>query len=85
MTSRHHLVHKTNSPLSHPLFSDPQPSGGSLFGLRARPATRKSPCLTYGPTFFHSAPMELYAFGFRLPANAPEGQKRFLSVTQLVK
>ena len=47
------------------------------FGLRARPATRKSPCLTSGPTFFHSAPMETYAFGFRLLANAPEGQKRF--------
>src|SRR4029453_14052940 len=35
--------------LSHPLFSGPQPSGGSFFGLRARPATRKSPCLTSGP------------------------------------
>ena len=27
--------------------------------------------------FCHSAPMETHAFGFRLPANAPEGQKRF--------
>ena len=35
--------------------------------------------------FCHSAPMETHAFGFRLPANAPEGEKRFLSVTQLVK
>jgi hypothetical protein len=26
-------------------------SGGSFFGLRARPVTRKSPCLTSGPTF----------------------------------
>ena len=25
-------------------------SWGSFFGLRARPATRKSPCLTSGPT-----------------------------------
>jgi hypothetical protein len=27
--------------------------------------------------FCHSAPMETHAFGLRLPANAPEGQKRF--------
>ena len=27
--------------------------------------------------FCHSAPMETHAFGFRLRANAPEGQKRF--------
>jgi HPt (histidine-containing phosphotransfer) domain-containing protein len=27
--------------------------------------------------FCHSAPKETHAFGFRLPANAPEGQKRF--------
>ena len=49
--------------LSHPLFSGPQPSGGSVFDFRAH--------------FCHSAPMETHAFGFRLRANAPEGQKRF--------
>ncbi len=49
--------------LSHPLFSGPQPSGGSLFDFRAH--------------FCHAAPMETHAFGFRLRANAPEGQKRF--------
>jgi hypothetical protein len=27
--------------------------------------------------FCHSAPMETHAFGFRLLANAPKGQKRF--------
>ena len=27
--------------------------------------------------FCHSAPMETHAYGFRLRANAPEGQKRF--------
>jgi hypothetical protein len=27
--------------------------------------------------FCHCAPMETHAFGFRLRANAPEGQKRF--------
>jgi hypothetical protein len=48
----------------HPLFSGPQPSGGSLFDFRAH--------------FCHSAPpMETHAFGLRLRANAPEGQKRF--------
>jgi hypothetical protein len=49
--------------LSHPLFSGPQPSGDSLLDFRAH--------------FFHSAPRETYASGFRLPANAPQGQKRF--------
>ena len=49
--------------LSHPLFSGPQRSGGSVFDFRAH--------------FCHSAPMETHAFGFRLRANAPEGQKRF--------
>jgi hypothetical protein len=33
--------------------------------------------LTSGHNFCHSAPMETHAFGFRLRANAPEGQKRF--------
>ena len=35
------------------------------------------PCLTSGPHFCHSAPMATHAFAFRLPANAPEDQKRF--------
>jgi hypothetical protein len=46
---------------SHPLFSGPSP--GAVFDFRAH--------------FCHSAPMEAYAFGFRLRTNAPEGQKRF--------
>ena len=37
------------------------PSPGAVFDLRA--------------DFCHSAPMETHAFGFRLRANAPEGQK----------
>ena len=49
--------------LSHPLFSGPQASGQPVFDFRAH--------------FCHSAPMETHAFGFRLRANAPEGQKRF--------
>ena len=42
--------------LSHPLFSGPQPSGGSFQGLRGRAATRKSPYLTSGPTFIALRP-----------------------------
>ena len=40
------------------------------------PSLRRT-CLTSGPTC-HSAPTETRAFGFRLRANVPEGQKRFL-------
>jgi uncharacterized membrane protein YphA (DoxX/SURF4 family) len=35
------------------------------------------PLFDFRAHFFHSAPMETHAFGFRLRANAPEGQKRF--------
>ena len=48
-----------------------------FFGLRARPTNPKSPCLTSGPTFVTLRPWNTHTFGFRLPANAPEGQKRF--------
>ena len=51
--------------LSHPLFSGPSP-----------PAAKK-PVFDFRAHFCHSAPMETHAFGFRLRANAPEGQKRF--------
>ena len=57
-----------------PCSAAPSPPAG---GLRASPATRKSPCLTSGPHSCHSAPMETHAFGFTLRANAPELQKRF--------
>jgi hypothetical protein len=46
---------------SRTLFSGPHPQ--PVFDFRAY--------------FCHSAPMETHAFGFRLRANAPEGQKRF--------
>ena len=35
------------------------------------------PYAAMAPQSYHSAPMETHAFGFRLPANAPEGQNRF--------
>ena len=37
----------------------------------------KKPVFDTRSHFCHSAPMETHAFGFRLRANAPEGQKRF--------
>src|SRR4030095_1059663 len=43
--------------------ANPQPSGGS--------------CVLLPGPFCHSAPMGTAAFGLRLRANAPEGQKRF--------
>jgi hypothetical protein len=42
-----------------------------LFGLP------KKPVFDFRAHFCHSAPMETHACGFRLRANAPEGQKRF--------
>ena len=49
--------------LSHLFFSSPSPPAAAVFDFRAH--------------FCHSAPMKTHAFGFRLRANAPEGQKRF--------
>ena len=63
--------------LSHPLFSGPQPSGGSFFDLWNAPRNPKRPVFDFRAHFCHSAPMETHAFGFTLRANAPEGQKRF--------
>jgi hypothetical protein len=63
------------APLA-PLFSGPQPSGGSFFGLRARRNPQK-PVFDFRAHFCHSAPMKTHAFGLTLRANAPEGQKRF--------
>ena len=60
--------------LSHPLFSGPQPSGGAGCDALRNP---KKPVFDFRAHFCHSAPMETHAFGFRLRANAPEGQKRF--------
>jgi hypothetical protein len=49
--------------LSHPLFSGPQPSGGS--------------CLTSGATFVTLRPWKHTLLASDSRANAPEGQKRF--------
>jgi hypothetical protein len=51
-------------------FCNPQPAA-PVFDFRAHSC--------------HSAPMETHAFGFRLPANAPEGQKRFPIVIRCSK
>jgi hypothetical protein len=46
-------------------------SSGSFFGSKGAPATRKT-VLDFRAHFCHSAPIEMHAFGFRLPANAPK-------------
>ena len=57
-----------------------------LFRVASAPATGKSPCFTSRAHFCHSALMETHAFGFRLRANAPEGQKRFpISISDYVR
>ena len=42
-----------------------------------RPPALRRQLFDFRAHFCHSAPMETHAFGFRLPANAPEGEKRF--------
>jgi hypothetical protein len=42
-----------------------------------RPRNSKRPVFDFRAHFCHAAPMETHAFGCRLRANAPEGQKRF--------
>ena len=62
--------------LSHPLFSGPHPPAAAFSGCGRAPKPEK-PVFDFRAHFCHSAPMETHAFGFRLPANAPDGQKRF--------
>ena len=57
------------------LFSPTGKSFPHVFGHFHGPPA--APCLTFGPTFVTLRPWETHAFGFRLRANAPEGQKRF--------
>ena len=45
--------------------------------LVQRPPAAGRSCLTSGHTFVTLARIETHAFGFRLRANAPEGQKQF--------
>ena len=49
----------------------------SLSPPASTPRNPKKPVFDFRAHFCHSAPMETHAFGFRLRANAPEGQKRF--------
>jgi hypothetical protein len=46
-----------------------------IWHYQARPASDR-PVFDFRAHPCHSVPMETHAFGFRLPANAPEGQKR---------
>ena len=45
--------------------------------MKVRPRNPRKPVFDFRAHFCHSAPMETHAFGFRLPAQRPEGQKRF--------
>ena len=48
-----------------------------LASLVQRPPVLRRQLFDFRVHFCYSAPMEARAFGFRLRANAPEGQKRF--------
>ena len=56
------------------LVGHPEAVPGLVVLQRRNP---KKPVFDFRAHFCHSAPMETHAFGFRLRANAPEGQKRF--------
>jgi hypothetical protein len=57
------------------MFNGPRPRGSFSGCGRAR--NPKKPLFDLRAYFCHSAPVETHALGFRLLANAPEGQKRF--------
>jgi hypothetical protein len=48
-----------------------------LWPVHYLPRNPKRPVFDFRAHFCHSAPMETHAFGFRLRANTPEGQKQF--------
>ena len=66
--------------LSHSLFSGAQRSGGSFFGLWARAATRKSPCLTSGPTLVTLRPWKRTLSASDSRPTARRAKSDFLSV-----
>ena len=68
--SREHFGHRSGSA-SHTFLIN------SRHFLRPPALRRQKPVFDFRAHFCHSAPMETHAFGFRLRANAPEGQKRF--------
>jgi hypothetical protein len=47
-------------------------SSGSYFGSWAARRNPKKPVFDFRTRSCHSAPMEMHALAFRLPANAPE-------------
>jgi hypothetical protein len=65
--------------LSHSLFSGAQRSGGSFFGW-ARGATRKSPCLTSGPTLVTLRPWKRTLSASDSRPTARRAKSDFLSV-----
>ena len=69
------LRHRTGHGVLRHLKRPAAPKCASRTPCSAAPALRRQ--FDFRAHFCHSAPMETHAFGFRLRANAPEGQKRF--------
>ena len=65
-----------SAPLA-PLVQRPPALRRQLLRVADAPRNPKRPVFDFRAHSCHSAPMETHAFGFRLRANAPEGQKRF--------
>ena len=70
------LRHRTGRGVLRQLKRPAAPECASRTPCSAAPALRRR-LFDFRAHFCHSAPMETHAFGFRLRANAPEGQKRF--------
>jgi hypothetical protein len=67
---------RPSAPLA-PVVHRPPALRRQLFRVVGAPRNPKKPVFDFRAHSCHSAPMETHAFGFRLPGNAPEGQKRF--------
>ena len=70
------LRHRTGRGVLRHLKRPAAPKCASCTPCSAAPSPPAA-AFDFRAHFCHSAPMETHAFGFRLRANAPEGQKRF--------
>ena len=71
------LRHRTGRGVLRQLKRPAAPECASRTPCSAAPSPPAAAVFDFRAHFCHSAPMETHAFGFRLRANAPEGQKRF--------
>jgi hypothetical protein len=74
------LRHRTGRGFLSQLKRPAAPECASRTPCSAAPSPPAAAVFDFRAHFCHSAPMETHAFGFRLLANAPEGQKRFPKV-----